>query len=72
MWFVLPDKDEEIARKNTMIRRSGSVDVATIPSELANLNRVKRQKGRKHPMLVVKKAGKYVIEIHIEEEPLDA
>jgi len=69
----LTDQDDEIiAEKNSQVRRSGNVDVVTVPSELANLNAVKREKGKLHPMLVVRRAGKYVIEILLEEEPLDA
>ena len=65
-------EDEEIARKNSQIRRSGNVDVVTIPAELANLNAVKREHGKLHPILVIRRAGKYLIEIHLEENPLES
>ena len=65
------DEDEVISEEKTMVRRSGDVDVVTIPASVAKLNAVKRQKGKWHPILVIRRAGKYLIEFQLEEEPLE-
>lgn len=70
MIHLLTDNDEteEIANAETMLRRQGDVYVTTIPSKLMGLNALKRQRGKKRPILVVRRAGRYVIEVLIEEE----
>lgn len=62
----MPDEEKEvIATSETTIRKTGCVYVTTIPSKLMAVEPVRKSKGRKGLIQVVKRGNRIFIEIPI-------
>lgn len=66
----MPDKEtpeeEELLKDITMIRKSGNVHVATIPSALMKNRIVQNNKGKQGPIRLVRKGRQVFLQIPLQ------
>jgi len=60
--------DEVISEGDTKLRRSGNVDVVTVPSHISKTNPVRRRFGKLLHVQLVKRNGRYFLEIGLEDK----
>ena len=70
--LTLAKDDEVICQGETMLRRSGTVDVTTIPSHIAKTNAVKKVMQCDLVVLLIRRNGKYLLEIKLEGKEHEA
>ena len=62
----IPEPEEELLKDHTMIRKSGSVHVATIPSALMKNKTVQNNKGKQGTIRLVRKGRQMFLQIPLQ------
>lgn len=60
--------DEVISEGETRVRRSGNVDVTTIPSHIAKTTPIKRLANKILNIKLIRRNGRYILEIKLEDK----